>query len=189
MTNTSVAAIALRLRLALTALGPVLCSAIGLALIAGVALVSLLPQRELQAERHRIAMRTALMPPPAQAVAPPVTANDNLNLFYDTLGQKRHAEQQVRTLFALADKAGLSLSQGDYKGSYDRNARVHTYQVTLPVRGTYNNVWQFGMLSLASIPFASLDEINFKRESIGDANVEARLRLTLYLADQSGGVR
>lgn len=190
MNNTSVAAVALRLRLALMGLGPVLCSAIVLAVLAAGTLAWLLPQRSLHAEQHKVAMRLALMPAPTAAAAPPVTANDNLNLFYATLGEKRHAEQQVKTLFALADKAGLSLSQGDYKGNYDRNARAHTYQVNLPVRGAYNNVWQFGMLALASIPFASLDEISFKRESIGDPNVEARLRLTLYLSDQpAGGVR
>ncbi|QYF93998.1 hypothetical protein KY495_01805 [Massilia sp. PAMC28688] len=190
MNNTSLAAIGLRLRLALAALGPVLCGAVLLMLLSGAALVWLLPQGELQAERHRQAMRAAAMPPVATAVAAPVTANDNLILFYQTLGEKRHAEQQVRTLFALADKAGLALSQGEYKGAYERNAGLYTYQVTLPVKGSYDKVLQFGMLALAAIPFASLDEISFKRETIGDPAVEARLRLTLFMAaDTSGGAR
>ena len=186
MNNTSLAAMALRLRLALAAAGPVLCAAIVLMPAAAATLVWLLPQDELQAERHRVAMRVASMPPSVTLKAPPVTANDNLNLFYGTLGEKRYAEQQVRTLFALADKAGLSLTQGEYKGAFDRNARVHTYQVTLPVKGSYDKVLRFCMMALAGIPFASLDEISFKRETIGDPAVEARLRLTLYLADQPG---
>lgn len=186
MNNASLAAIALRMRLALSAAGPVLCLAIGLMLAAAATLAWLLPQGELQAERHQVAMRLASMPPSVALKAAPVTANDNLTLFYGTLGEKRYAEQQVRTLFALADKAGLSLSQGEYKGAFDRNARVHTYQVTLPVKGSYDKVLKFSMMALAGIPFASLDEISFKRETIGEPAVEARLRLTLYLADQPG---
>lgn len=190
MKNINLAAIGLRLQLALAAMGPVLCGALVLILAAALTLAWLLPQRALQADRHQVALRMARMPAPSAAMVAPVTANDNLNLFYATLGEKRYAEQQVKTLFALADKAGLSLSQGEYKSGYDRNARVHTYQVTLPVKGGYDKVWQFAMLSLASMPFASLDEINFKRETIGEPAVEARMRLTLYMADGPvGGLR
>jgi hypothetical protein len=189
MRNTNLAAAALRLRLAILALGPVLCSAALLLVAAGATLAWLLPQRALQADRHQVAMRLALTPPVTQAKSAPVTANENLLAFYGTLGEKRYAEQQVKTLFGLAAKANLSLSQGEYKSAYDRNARLHSYQVTLPVNGSYRDVWQFGMLSLRAIPFASLDEISFKRENIGEARIEARLRLTLYLAERPGAPR
>jgi hypothetical protein len=86
--------------------------------------------------------------------------------------------------FALADKAGLVLSKGEYREAFDSNARVYTYQLTLPVKGSYRAIRDFAMQSLRAIPFASLDEISFRRDAIGDANVEARLRFTLYLRDQ-----
>lgn len=186
MKNMHLGAVGLRLRLAAIALGPVLCIAALLLVAGAAALAWLAPQRALQAERHQVAMRVAAMPAAALARSAPVTANDNLAAFYGTLGEKRHAEQQVRTLFALAAKSGLSLSQGEYKSAYDRNARLHSYQVTLPVKGSYRDIWQFSMLSLRAIPFASLDEISFKRDSINDPQAEARLRLTLYLAERPG---
>ncbi|MDN4052417.1 hypothetical protein QPK32_04970 [Massilia sp. YIM B02763] len=108
---------------------------------------------------------------------------DNLAAFYGTLGERRHAEQQVKTLFALAQQAGLTLRQGEYKAARDRNAGVTTYQVNLPVKGSYAAIWQFAMAALRAIPFAALDDISFRREAIGDTAVEARLRLTLYLRD------
>jgi hypothetical protein len=107
-------------------------------------------------------------------------------LFYDTLGERRYAEQQVKTLFALAAKNGLALSQGEYRTAYDRNARLTTYQINLPVKGSYGAIWKFALGALLAIPFASLDDIGFRRDSIGDPNVEARLRLTLYLKDEPG---
>ena len=189
MNNLNLGAVALRLRLAVMARGPVVCVSLVLLLAAGATLVWLLPQRALQAGRHQVAMRLALMPPAAAAKSAPVTSNENLIAFYGALGEKRYAEQQVKTLFGLAAKANLSLSQGEYKTAYDRNARLHSYQVTLPVKGSYRDVWQFGMLSLRAIPFASLDEMSFKRETIGDPQVEARMRLTLYLAERPGAPR
>ena len=193
MKNVTLAALALRVRLAVMALGPVFCAACVLVLVGGAALLWLLPQRALQDERQAVALRLATMPAQVDvrdgrgARGAPVSANDNLLRFYDTLGEKRYAEQQVKTLFGLAAKANLTLSQGEYKSAFDRNGRLHTYQVTLPVKGSYGDVWQFALMALRAIPFASLDEISFKRESIGEAKVEARLRLTLYLADTPAG--
>jgi hypothetical protein len=123
---------------------------------------------------------------PAQSAAQSV---DPLEAFYTALGPRRYAEQQVGTLFTLAAKNGLSLSQGEYKTGYDRNAHVTTYQVNLPVKGSYGAIWQFAMGALRAIPFASLDDISFRRDAIGDPAVEARLRLTLYLKDVPGGER
>ncbi len=186
MQPITLSALLLRAQLMLAALGPFTCSAALLVLAGGAAVLYLLPQRALQAERHAHAMRAARTP--VVLVKPaPVTANENLALFYATLGEKRYAEQQVKTLFGLAAKSGLTLAQGDYKSAYDRNGRLHTYQVNLPVKGSYASIWQFSMLALRAMPFASLDEISFKRETIGDAGVEARLRLTLYLSDAAGG--
>lgn len=188
MNNAILNALLLRVRLAARALGPVACGAALCCLLGAAALAWLLPQRALQEREHALALRVAAMPPVVVKAAP-VVANENLALFYDTLGERRYAEQQVATLFGLAAKSGLTLSQGEYKAGYERNARLYTYQVILPVKGSYGAVWKFGMLALRAIPFASLDEISFRRDAIGEAAVEARVRLTLYLAGPGTGVR
>lgn len=186
--STPLAHLALRLRLALAALGPVAGAGLLVSLAAVLALAWVVPERALQGRRNAVALSQAMMPQarPAPVLAPD-GPNENLALFYDTLGERRYAEQQVRTLFALAAKTGLVLSQGEYKSAYDQNGRFHTYQVNLPVKGSYGAIWKFGMLALRAIPFASLDEISFRRDTIGDPAVEARVRLTLYLADQAPG--
>lgn len=186
-TQMNFSALALRARLTLIALGPVFCAACVMIVLGAATLAWLLPQRAVQAEQHQVALRLAAMPASATLKLAPQTANQNLELFYSTLGEQRYAEQQVKTLFALAAKADLSLRQGEYKSAFDRNGRFHTYQMTLPVKGTYGQVWSFGLMALRSIPYASLDEFSFKRENIGDAQVEARLRITLYLAERPQG--
>jgi hypothetical protein len=181
----------LRLRLALRTLNPVTAGAV-LLLAAGLGTLAwVLPAREaLEAERAQ-ARRAAALPPPAFAPGvAPVTlesgATENLALFRAALGRQRDVEPGLKTLFALAEKSGLVLRQGEYKRGFERNAQLHTYQINLPVKGSYAQVWQFALGALRALPYASLDDVSFKRDSIGETGLEARLRLTLYLADAPG---
>jgi hypothetical protein len=179
--NRQAASLFLRLRLAILAAGPLAMAGAGACLLGGAALAWLLPQGRLHAQLHADALRAASQP--VAVAAAPATPDQNLAAFQRTLGERRYVEQQVRTLFGLAAKAGLSLQQGDYRSGYDQGARVHTYQVTLPVRGSYKSVWRFAMMALAAIPFASLDEVSLRREAVGEATIDARLRFTLYLRE------
>jgi hypothetical protein len=197
MREIRLAGLLLRLRLSLLRAGPVALGAAVVSLLAAATLAGLL-HALLQEEREREALqaRAAQATQAARTVkagaggasqAPALAPPDNLDAFYAALGQRRTAEQQVRTLFTLAAKSGLVLSQGEYKSAWDRNARVHTYQVTLPVKGRYAAIWQFALAALRAVPFAALDDISFRRDSIGEPTVEARLRMTFYLSDGAGG--
>jgi hypothetical protein len=179
----------LRLRLMLLRANPIVLAAsiLVLALAGGLAWTvhavwTMERAQQAYAAQAKQKAQAAATPAPAPAPAP-APPPDNLAAFYGALGERGSVEQQVKTLFALAAKSGLVLRQGEYKAGYDRNAHVYTYQVNLPVKGSYGAIWQFAMAALRAIPFASLDEITFHRDAIGDATVEARLRLTLYLRD------
>ena len=130
--------------------------------------------------RAQQALQSAYGPPP---VVKRSAAEERLTHFYETLGEKHYAEQQVKMLFAIAAKSNLTLSQAEYKFGFDKNGRYHTYQIQLPVKGSYSAIRQFCEQTLLAIPFASLDEVNFKRESITHPVLEAKLRFTLYLND------
>lgn len=179
----NLSAIWLRLRLATRAYGVVASVALVVALAALATLAWTAAARTEQAQQHRAALVHAATPVPVPVASSEAAANDNLALFYATLGERRYTEQQVKTLFGIAEKTGIVLRQGEYKAAYDQNGKLHTYQVTLPVKGSYQAVWQFAMLSLRAIPFAALDDIGFRRDDIGAAGVDARVRFTLYLLD------
>lgn len=173
----------LRLRLFVAGLGPVACIALLLCVAGASALWWLLAQRGPGGTRPPVAFAVPAMPASHPMPSPDAVANENLALFYGSLGERRSAEQQVKALFELAGKAGLVLRQGEYKADYDNNAKVWTYQLVLPLTGSYSAIWRFAFLAMRALPFASLDDISFKRNAIGDANVEARLRLTLFLTE------
>jgi len=187
MSSVNLSALSLRLRLATRSIGPVAGVALVVAIAALAVLAWSIPAGARQEEQQQTALVQAAAPPPAVVVSPTATANQNLALFYASLGERRYTEQQVKTLFGIAAKTGINLRQGEYKAAYDQNGKLHTYQVTLPVTGSYQAIWQFAMLSLRAIPFAALDDIGFRRDDIGAAGVDARVRFTLYLADAPGG--
>lgn len=178
--SINLAALLLRTRLALARIGAPACVALLLCATGLAAWAWLLPHRAQQAQ-----LLALPLPVPGTLVSapPPPSANQNLAGFYDVLGEKRYAEQQVKVLFDLAAKSSLTLTQGEYKSAYDKASGVSTYQILLPVKGQYGAIWQFAMQSLREMPFAALDEVSFRRDTIADPMVEARLRFTLYLKD------
>jgi hypothetical protein len=183
MNSVNLAALWLRLRLASRSVGPVAGTALVVAIAALVVLAWTISTRDREEQQQHTKLVQAAAPPPAPVVSPTATANQNLALFYASLGKRRYTEQQVKTLFGIAAKTGINLRQGEYKAAYDQNGKLHTYQVTLPVTGSYQAIWQFALLSLRAMPFAALDDIGFRRDDIGAAGVDARVRFTLYLAD------
>lgn len=135
-------------------------------------------QQDLLRARQSLRVANTAAPAPPRSIV-----EERLAKFQDTLGEKHYAEQQVKTLFAIAAKAGLSLQQAEYKSVFDKHSNTHAYQIRLPVKGPYPAIRQFCEQTLQAIPFASLDEISFKREAIGSEVLEAKLRITLFLAD------
>lgn len=186
MNRAVLANVALRVRLALARTNPV-GPTVALLLATAVAASGWTAhQRTVLARQTAAAAQAAAVPVQTPTTdAPPV--DDNLAAFYRSLGDRRHAEQQLAAMFALASKTGLVLNKGEYREAYNSNGKLYTYQITLPVKGNYRAIWDFAERTLAAIPFASLDEVNFRRDAIGDANVEARLRFTLYLGRGPAG--
>lgn len=133
-------------------------------------------QREVEHLKQLIEAREKAVQLPQRSID-----EERLQAFYDALGETRFAEQQIKSLFAIAAKNGLNLSHADYKFADDRNGRFQTYQVVVPVKGPYKAIRQFVEEILIAIPFASLDELTFKRDAIANNMLEARLRVTLYL--------
>lgn len=175
------ASLRLRAQLLLRRAGVPACIAVALLVLGVAAGIWAWQQRAVAAQLEARPLPVVSLA--AVAAVPVATSSENLARFYATLGQQRHAEQQVKLLFDLAAKNGLQLAQGEYKSAYDKASRVATYQVALPLKGSYAAVWQFALQALRAMPFASLDELSFRREQIADTQLEARLRLTLYLND------
>lgn len=159
----------------------------GLLLCALVVLGWWLPAERAALAQVRVDLSKAkaeLAQPPQRFVTPQAIVARNLSTFYGSLGHYPAVEAPVGALFRAASESGLALKQGEYHTSYERAGLYYTYRITVPVRGTYSNIRQFCERALIAIPYAALDEVQFKRSAIGDTSIEAKLQFTLYLTDQ-----
>lgn len=80
----------------------------------------------------------------------------------------------------IATASGLELRSAEYRLA-DSAGRIERYEITLPVVGTYAQVWTFLESALVEIPTLSLDRVSLRRKSVGEPRAEAEVSLTLHL--------
>lgn len=161
-------------------------SAVGVLLMvlaAAVHFSAVLPmQKEIdgmrsEAERLRARYQMAITQP---AVFKP-GLSQQLGTFYEFFPPSATLPDWLARVYAAADKRGVALERGEYKVVQERGWRLMRYQVTLPVKGTYEQIRGFVADVLSEVPAAAIDEIGLKREGIGATAIEAQIKLTVFL--------
>lgn len=175
-----------QLRLALVRIGLVNGLSICALVLGLVGWLWVIPQLHAEARVQQSALikaKTTLASPAVAVAFPKSVAENRLSAFYTTLAPTSDAEQQIKTIFAIASHQNLQLNLADYKMATNADGRYQSYQLQFPLSGSYVAIRQFCEQLLLEMPFASLDEINFKRDTINSPKLDAKLRITLYLAN------
>jgi hypothetical protein len=173
--------------------------ALGLALLLAAGLLQTLhiaPLRDASLDLQQRAERLARIgPPPVLDVTPKVIE------LSATLPAAEQMPQAIADLFNAARHAGLSLRQGSYRAVGDKTgvkskpgsspppaaASMLRYQISLPVQGDYPAVRGFVTEALEQQPSLALDGMRLQRDLIGNAQIDAELRFTLYLGAATPG--
>jgi hypothetical protein len=109
---------------------------------------------------------------------------DQLKAFYEFFPSANTApDTLLAKLHEEAFASGVELDQGEYRVERNEGDRLLRYGVVLPIRGEYLPIRKFLSQSLADIPYASLDKVEFQRQKITDATLEAQVRMTFFLVD------
>jgi len=138
------------------------------------------------AERE-VARRIAAAAKTTRLAGQPVSAPDgaaDLERFYRRFPTLDALQSELESIYAHARASKLQLAQGEYR--LEKGAGLAAYRVTLPVRGSYAQVRKFVGHVLKDMPTASLDAVRFDRRKAGDAQLEAQVRLTIYLRPVDG---
>jgi Tfp pilus assembly protein PilO len=106
----------------------------------------------------------------------------HLRAFYEFFPVRQSAPQLIGTIYKAARAESITLSEGEYKYSLGKAGAMGMYQVDLPVKGSYVQIRKFIVKVLNAMPSAALEEVSFKRESVGSAELEARIRFTIYMS-------
>jgi hypothetical protein len=124
-------------------------------------------QRESQAP-------TAGQPAPGEALV----------RFYQSFPQDKDLPLWLEKIFASAQIRKIEIDRGEYKVSSDKEGGFVRFQMTFPVKGEYPRIRKYLSSLMSDIPTLSLQQVQFKREKVGDTMVEANIRMVLYLLEQ-----
>ncbi len=113
------------------------------------------------------------------------STEEQLAEYYRFFPPVRSAPQWLEKLVVLAESRGLSLDQGEYQAAPDKVGRLVRFQMTLPLKGDYTQIRKFLAALPGELPVVALEKVQFERQSIAEPEVEARIRLVLYLGRSS----
>lgn len=100
--------------------------------------------------------------------------------FFDSLPEQKEVTDTLASIYAIAELTGVELKQADYHAD-DKDAPRIEYTMNFPVRGEYQRIRVFVQGVLTKNPAMALDQITFQRDKIGDATLNANVRLTLFI--------
>ena len=103
-----------------------------------------------------------------------------LGAYYAFLESDEGKAVWLAKIHSIAAASGIELRTGEYRLA-DSPGRVERYQVTLPLSGTYTQIWMFLESVLAEIPMLSLDQVSLRRKTVDESRTEAEVCLTLHL--------
>ena len=155
------------------------------ALLVTLSVVQTKTTRLAELKRESASLKTRIEQA-AKSGIPETGSQEELARFYDFFADT-HLTEWLNKLYAAAAAQKLVLEQGEYRITPDKSGKLARYQITLPVKGSYVQIRQFVAQALADVPVAALEDINFKRETIGATQLQARIKFTLFLGADSAG--
>jgi hypothetical protein len=143
-------------------------------------------ERETLAERQRAAAQRETSAAQA-AVGSSLRADSDAEKraqLLAVLPPREQVAEQVRRLYQLAAQQQVLIAQADFQSSADASG-VERLQVSIPAKAPYPQLRRFVESSLRALPNASLDRLSFKRNQVGETEIEVRVYLSLWL--RAGG--
>jgi Tfp pilus assembly protein PilO len=133
----------------------------------------------MQAREAALRDRVARLAPgtPAQAAQSPA---DKVAAVYQFLARKEETTDWLAKLHAIGESSGVRLSSAAYRHQ-GTGTPIQRYEIVLPLAGGYPQIREFLRRAAAEIPLMSVDQLTLKRESRGDGELQAELRLTLHM--------
>lgn len=114
-------------------------------------------------------------------LSPAATRDAELNSFYSFFPKSQSSPLWLGKIYGAAKQTGVTLTSGEYEFQRTTGSRLGRYRISLPAHGSYEQVRDFVAAVLKDVPAVSLDDISLRREAIESPDLEARLRLTLFM--------
>ena len=103
-----------------------------------------------------------------------------LGAFYQSLPDEKDVTDIMAVIYASAGTYGVELKEASYHMDEKDKPRIE-YVMDFPMRGEYARIRLLVSHILAKHPYLALDQIDFKRDHISNATLQANVRMTLFL--------
>ena len=113
--------------------------------------------------------------------AAPASAAQRRQQFYAALPAHGDLGREIERIYAAAASEQLSLLQAQYTGAEVPATGLERHRIVLPLKGSYAQVQRFVTAAGTSVPGLVLDDVSLQRASIADAQVDARLQVSLFV--------
>ncbi|MBI4998633.1 MAG: hypothetical protein HZC22_17395 [Rhodocyclales bacterium] len=113
------------------------------------------------------------------------TMKEQMGEFYRLFPRQDQLTNTLAKVFDAAAVHGISLQQGEYRVAEDTHGYLRRFQVTLPIKADYPRIRRFLASIAAEVPTAALEHVQFERRKINDPQVEATIKLAIYLEQKS----
>jgi hypothetical protein len=157
---------------------------VGAAVLVGLAAWWVGRQQSMSMAQTRALLERRLAAPEASIVPLPEGGGGQdgrarLKAFDDYLLTHADIPSVVQNLIRLAEAEKLVLARGDYRPQADVQGGFLRYRMSLPVKGDAQAIRRFMQAALLAHRTLALEGVQFKRERIESATVEARLQWVL----------
>jgi hypothetical protein len=109
------------------------------------------------------------------------TPGEQLAEFYKYFPAEKTSPHWLGLMMEIANKRGLSLNHGEYAIVRDSTGELRRVKITLPVQGSYPQIRQYLAELIEQVPSMSLENVQFERKDINDTDLQAKVKLVLYL--------
>lgn len=114
-----------------------------------------------------------------------LSPQEQLAAFYRIFPKEKDLLPWLEKIFSIAQTEGVRLDQGEYRVTRDKVGRLVRFQMTLPVRSEYTALRKYLNAIRAEIPIIAMEHLQFERQKVGDPEVEAKIKLAIYLEHES----
>lgn len=105
----------------------------------------------------------------------------NLNQLNDRVYAQKDAGVLLQLIAQIAKTKNIALAQSEIQTIQEGHGGLQQLQVTLPVRSGYIDMRQFVQEILRQLNGVSVDQIIIKRENVAQGQLEARIKLSLWI--------
>jgi hypothetical protein len=145
----------------------------GACLWAGPGLQSASDDAQAELAQRRAALASSPAAPP-----PAPTAQEQLDRYVDGFPPFAQNAQDLKAVFAGAQRAQVELLKGDYVVKADPASPFITYTATFPLHQGYDALKRFAAEVLQTLPHAALEDLQLVRPDASGTELDATVRFT-----------